>query len=372
MGVKVFMDQQTEKRKLDKEAKSGREQKKAKVNAEGAIGGSASNKEATDSSKPDIGGSVAEAEEQAAIDGISATLVAKQFRSDPKVFKELVACALSTVLASFLNDFTEVKEFGSVAAVCLEWKQALRNDAFWENACALRWPFIAKLPIQNFFQYYRSHVISQQRQRDNLFDEPKYEEWLADTFLMIEAIRDGQLVSLALHFKDAVGTEERLGWQVRELGRDDDNDAGSDDNDEGSQLGNIFLKTCHLWRASDGRMCLLAKNVLMEPEEEGYCTDLNLRPATFWAEPDNSMSFQLHYSISGASEYESKRCEFGLSLHVLYADGMYADPRNASLRKPILTICGNVYPDGFAKDWPCWPNVGMCELFHMTSVLSWK
>ena len=103
--------------------------------------------------------------------------------------------------------------------MCLEWKQALRNDAFWENACALRWPFTAKLPIHNFFQYYRSHVISQQRQRDNLFDEPKYEEWLADTFLMIEAIRgfvfDGRDVKIG----DQLEVPEKFGEQMIQLGR---------------------------------------------------------------------------------------------------------------------------------------------------------
>ena len=49
MGMKVLMDQQTEKRKLDKEAEGGGKQKKVKANVEGAVGGSASNKKAKDS-----------------------------------------------------------------------------------------------------------------------------------------------------------------------------------------------------------------------------------------------------------------------------------------------------------------------------------
>lgn len=277
------------------------------------------------------------------------------------------------VLTYFLHGFTEVKEAGSVAAVCQEWRQVLRDDAFWKNACVLRWPSTARVPIQNFFRCYRSQVLSLQSHGDSAYDAVKWKEWCADTYLMIEAVRDGKHMSLALHFMNAVEAyDEYICWQVCELGCDDGHD-------EGSQLGNLFLKTCHLWRASDGRMCLLAKNLSEGFNDGDGIIHVDPQPAVFWAEPDNSMSFQLRYSATGATAHRSEPMRFGFRLMVVYDDtvprGPYP-PLKASFSKPVLIICGYVFQDEFptaiGHNPPSWPIVHMREVFHMTSVLCWK
>lgn len=280
------------------------------------------------------------------------------------------------VLHYLLHNFTEVKAFGSSAAVCAEWRRVLRDEAFWKIACTRRWPSIVAIPIQDFFKYYRSHVISQRDAPDADYDAAKFNEWLQDTYLMIEASVAGKLVSLALPFSDAVRDNEALGWQVSQFGCDESGDGGF-------QLGVLFFKTCHLWRASDGRLCLLRKNVVMMVSGLEHSTTFTLKPVRFFAEPDSFMSLQLRFCDSGVNAHESLM-DLGLTIVVSYeekSDNEHYTLRGASLRKPILTLHGWIDKRSFVHGRVApqpgrvpafWGPVGICDLFHMTSILNWR
>ena len=282
------------------------------------------------------------------------------------------------VLRYLLHNFTEVVAFCSSAAVCAEWHRVLHDEAFWKTACAQRWPYIAAIPIQDFFKYYRSHVISQRDEPDLEADAAKFNEWLLDTYLMIDARVAGKSVSLALPFREAIIDNKAVGWQVSQFGYDESGD-------DAFKLGELVLKTCHLWRASDGRMCLLTKDKVMRVQQEDiehWCC-IRLKPARFFAEAGNSMSLQLHYSESGLNAHESVMhavVYIAVSYAEISAEGEYT-PTGASLQTPILTLQGSFdncsfvdgqlpsQPQGAPAFFPC---VGMCDWFRLTSIMDWK
>eukprot|EP00927_Polykrikos_kofoidii_P079370 TRINITY_DN76160_c0_g1_i1.p1 TRINITY_DN76160_c0_g1~~TRINITY_DN76160_c0_g1_i1.p1 ORF type:complete len:298 (+),score=23.64 TRINITY_DN76160_c0_g1_i1:93-986(+) len=290
------------------------------------------------------------------------------------------------VLRFLLQGFTEVRNLGCRAAVCVGWHRVLHDEAFWRAACIRRWPCTAAIPFRDFFKYYRSQIICERENPDRNYDSAKFDEWLLDTYLMIEVRVAEELVSLALPFRDALRHGdarfhcETLGWPVMQLG------FGCDEIDEVVwHTRDMVLKTCHLWRASDGRMCLLAKNVRFVPclGDLEHSASFDLKPARFFAQGEGSHSFGFLYSQSGANAHESV-WDVGLTMIVRYRD-CYEDEEFAlpfaSPRKPTLTLEGSFDKRSFIQDRVApqpskvpsfMAPFGMCDLFHLTSVLTWR
>ena len=282
------------------------------------------------------------------------------------------------VLRYFLHNFIPVFAYRSAAVVCTEWHRTLYCDEFWKIACSRRWPYTTSLPLQNFYNFYRSHVFSHYNDMERLTQKAHFDEWLVDTYLLIEATVAGKPVSLALHFAEALRDKDAIGWQVPELA------SGTSDH-VSYELPDIVLLTCHLWRASDERTCLMTMDHVMEKYDidcEHYAM-IPLEPPPFLTENNAHMMLQVHRVEYGANAHESFY-NFGLRMEITYTDdNVHDDPHRligATSASPILNLHGWFSERYYQQRWPqppasaeigYWQPVALREIFHLTTCLHW-
>lgn len=282
------------------------------------------------------------------------------------------------VLHYFLHHFIPVFAFPAAAAVCIEWHRMLYSEEYWKIACMRRWPYITTLPLQDFYKFYRSHVISQHTNVETHFNKAHFDEWLVDTYLLLEATVAGRPISLALHFADALRHRDAIGWQIPELASGIPDHVLYD-------LHDTVLLTCRFWRASDGRTCLITKDHVMEKYDldfEHYAM-IPLQPASFLTTPAAYMILQVHRVEYGPAAHESFY-DFGLRMEITYTDdNVQDDPHRlfgATPAAPILNLHGWFSERYFQQRWlqppssaeiGYWQPVGMSEIYHLTTSLHW-
>ena len=240
------------------------------------------------------------------------------------------------LLQALLHNFVDLADVRSTAAVCTCWRNCLREQAFWQRACLRRWPSTTVMPVQDFSRFFKARSFTE---RNGGHPRPTgfcgaSSDFLPDMYLMIEATMAGQAVSLALCFKDAAQSTEPAPLARRACRIKDARPHGVGL----FQNRRLILKNCHLWRASDERMVLIAKDraVHKSPGAVQPAT-FDIGPVPLWNDHGDCMSICLRYQDQQTGDLAQESLQdalFDVSFSIF---SMYADTRSVYLWTSLTT-----------------------------------